>query len=276
MAIFRVEKSKDYTVMSNYHLRDSSLSLKAKGLLSQMLSLPEGWDFTLTGLSEINKESKDAIRSAVNELEKAGYIVRHQTADAAGKFSSNEYIIYEQPVTDSPSLDFPTTENPTTENPMTENPTSENPTSEKPSTENPTQLNKDIFSKDIYKEKINKKEKSPPGKKSFDPMPLFVDWIGENFSDFSRDEKNSLYLALVRFVESRKDIKKPIQSRSAVTALCNKLMRFTADADGCIDVETMIDMLDTAASSGWRSVYRPGSAAAKQQKPKSGRVYEEL
>ena len=109
MAVFRIEKSKDYTVMSNYHLRDTSLSLKAKGLLSQMLSLPEGWDYTLTGLSEINKESKDAIRSAVQELEKAGYIVRHQTADAGGKFSSNEYIIYEHPPDLSPSLENPTT-----------------------------------------------------------------------------------------------------------------------------------------------------------------------
>ena len=71
MAVFRVERTRDYTVMSNHHLRDKNLSLKAKGLLSQMLSLPEDWDYTLAGLSRINRESKDAIRSAVNELEKA-------------------------------------------------------------------------------------------------------------------------------------------------------------------------------------------------------------
>ena len=93
--------------MSNYHLRDSTLSLKAKGLLSQMLSLPEGWDYTLSGLAEINKESKDAIRSAVNELEQAGYVIRRQTADAQGKFSANEYVIHEQPVSAQPLLDFP-------------------------------------------------------------------------------------------------------------------------------------------------------------------------
>ena len=74
MAVFRVERTQGYTVMSNYHLRDKSLSLKAKGLLSQMLSLPEDWDYTLSGLAVINRESKDAIRSAVNELEKAGYM----------------------------------------------------------------------------------------------------------------------------------------------------------------------------------------------------------
>ncbi len=81
MSVFRVEKSKDYTVMSNYHLRDKALSLKAKGLLSQMLSLPEDWDYTMKGLSAINRESIDAIRQAVKELEQAGYIIRSRNRD---------------------------------------------------------------------------------------------------------------------------------------------------------------------------------------------------
>ena len=117
MAVFRVERTRDYTVMSNHHLKNKDLSLKAKGLLSQMLSLPENWDYTLAGLSAINRESKDAIRSAVNELEKAGYIRRRQTVDSRGKFSGNEYIIYEQPSSASPSSGFPTTGNPSTEKP---------------------------------------------------------------------------------------------------------------------------------------------------------------
>lgn len=79
MAVFRVERTGDYTVMSNFHLKDKRLSLKAKGLLSQMLSLPDDWDYTLSGLCFINRESKDAIRSAINELERAGYIRRKQT-----------------------------------------------------------------------------------------------------------------------------------------------------------------------------------------------------
>ena len=133
MPVFRVEKNKGYTVMSNYHLRDRTLSLKAKGLLSQILSLPEDWDYTLSGLCHINRESKDAIRSAVNELERAGYIERHQTTDASGKFSSNEYIIHESPISLPPSLDKPLSENPTTG---------------KPTSENPTQLNKDRVTKD--------------------------------------------------------------------------------------------------------------------------------
>ena len=108
MAVFRVERNRNYTVMSNVHLRDKRLSLKAKGLLSQMLSLPPNWDYTLTGLSCINKESRDAIRSAVQELERCGYVVRRQTVDKAGRFASNEYTIYEVPPK-APLLDFPTT-----------------------------------------------------------------------------------------------------------------------------------------------------------------------
>ena len=141
MAVFRVERNTGYTVMSNHHLRNKELSLKAKGLLSQMLSLPEDWDYTLAGLSYINRESIDAIRTAVWELEKAGYITRRQGRDEKGKMTAIEYTIYEQP--QPPALDCPVLENPTADNPILENPTTDNPTSE-----NPTQLNKDILSKE--------------------------------------------------------------------------------------------------------------------------------
>ena len=106
MAIFRVEKNKNYTVMSNHHLRDTSLSLKAKGLLSQILSLPEEWDYTLQGLACINREQLDAIRQAVHELERAGYIVRTRERDSRGRLCGTEYSIYEQPrlSPDSPAL----------------------------------------------------------------------------------------------------------------------------------------------------------------------------
>jgi hypothetical protein len=99
MAVFRVEKNKGYTVMSNHHLRDKGLSLKAKGLLSQMLSLPDNWDYTLKGLAAINREGIDAIREAVKELERAGYIVRSRERDANGCLRGIEYVIYEQPNT---------------------------------------------------------------------------------------------------------------------------------------------------------------------------------
>ena len=150
MAVFRVEKNKGYTVMRNNHLRNKELSLKSKGLLSQMLSLPEDWDYTLAGLSYINRESIDAIRTAVWKLEKAGYIARRQGRDEKGKMTAIEYTIYEQP--QPPGLDCPVLENPTADNPILENPTTDNPTSE-----NPMQLNKDIQKTDLSKkEKINK------------------------------------------------------------------------------------------------------------------------
>ena len=129
MAVFRVERTSDYTVMSNYHLRDKRLSLKAKGLLSQMLSLPEDWDYTLAGLCYINRESKDAIRTAIRELEQAGYIRRRQTTDSGGKFAGNEYTIYErpqEPPSGEPSSEKPSSRNPTTGKPMPENPTQQN------------------------------------------------------------------------------------------------------------------------------------------------------
>lgn len=97
MAVFRVERTHNYTVMSNYHLRDKGLSLKAKGLLSQMLSLPENWDYTLAGLARINAEGRDAIRAAVQELERAGYICRSRVRDDKGCLRGTEYIIYERP-----------------------------------------------------------------------------------------------------------------------------------------------------------------------------------
>ena len=117
MSVFRVEKNKGYTVMSNHHLRNHTLSLKAKGLLSQMLSLPDDWDYTLQGLAQINKESIDAIREAVRELERAGYIKRSRERDERGCLRGTVYTIYEQPhaepTLEKPMLDFPTLENPT-------------------------------------------------------------------------------------------------------------------------------------------------------------------
>lgn len=97
MAVFRIERTRDYTVMSNHHLRNGKLSLKAKGLLSMMLSLPEDWNYTTRGLAAICKEGVDAIGGALRELETAGYIVRHQLRDRQGRISDTEYVIYEQP-----------------------------------------------------------------------------------------------------------------------------------------------------------------------------------
>ena len=112
MAVFRVEKNSGYTVMSNHHLRNRNLSLKAKGLLSQMLSLPEDWDYTLQGLARINRESIDAIRQAIRELEQAGYIQRSRERDEKGRLRGADYVIFELP------QPVPASVSPTLENPM--------------------------------------------------------------------------------------------------------------------------------------------------------------
>ena len=122
MAVFRIERTRDYTVMSNHHLRNANLSLKAKGLLSMMLSLPEDWNYTTRGLAKICKEGVDAIGGALRELEAAGYIVRHKLRDRQGRISDTEYVIYEQPQLRKPDTDSPDTENPYMDKPDTEKP----------------------------------------------------------------------------------------------------------------------------------------------------------
>ena len=133
LAVFRVEKTKDYTTMSNHHLKNRNLSLKAVGIMSKILSLPDDWDYTLRGLSKLTSDGIDSVRAAIRELEAAGYIVRSQSRDAHGRLSKNEYTVYEiphllGPSPDNPSLDIPSSENPTTVIPSTENPSMENPT----------------------------------------------------------------------------------------------------------------------------------------------------
>lgn len=120
MAVFRVEKNHSYTVMANHHLRDERLSLKSKGLLSLILSLPDDWRISIEGMTQFSSDGKDAIRSAIRELTDTGYITRAQTHSEAGKFSGYDYVVHETP-TASPSSGFPTMEKPTTENPTLRN-----------------------------------------------------------------------------------------------------------------------------------------------------------
>ena len=127
MAVFRIERTRDYTVMSNHHLRDKALSLKSKGLLSMMLSLPEDWNYTTRGLAKICKEGVDAIGGALRELESAGYIVRHQMRDRQGRICDTEYVIYEQPQPKAPDTPQPDTASPDTENPYLDDPDTEKP-----------------------------------------------------------------------------------------------------------------------------------------------------
>ena len=216
MAVFRVEKTQNYTVMSNHHLRDKRLSLKAVGLLSKMLSLTNEWEYSTRGLAAICKEGVDAIGAALKELETCGYLVRHQLRDDKGRISDTEYVIYETPHTACPD---------------TENPYMDKPDTDKPDTENPAQLNKDIsnYPKDKITSGVNidsipflsedSAAKPPEPKRSeakFREMVVYREIIKENIAyshlleelPFDHDRIDEIVELLVETVcSSRKSIR---------------------------------------------------------------------
>lgn len=155
MAVFRIEKTRDYTVMSNHHLRDRSLSLKAKGLLSLMLSLPEEWDYTTKGLARICKDGVDSICAGVRELEEHGYVIRQRVRNPNGQLGAIEYTILEEPRPPEPGK-------PERENPVLDNPEQASPVLEEPEQENPAQLNTNRSSKEKSKKDLSSTEGSNP------------------------------------------------------------------------------------------------------------------
>ena len=157
MAVFRIEKTRDYTVMSNHHLRDKSLSLKAKGLLSLMLSLPEEWDYTTKGLARICKDGVDSICAGVRELEEHGYVIRQRVRNPNGQLGAIEYTILEQPRPPEPKP-----QKPERENPVLDNPEQASPVLEEPEQGNPAQLNTNKSSKEKSKKDLSSTEGSNP------------------------------------------------------------------------------------------------------------------
>ena len=162
MAVFRVERTRDYTVICNHHLKDMNLSLKAKGLLSIMLSLPDTWNYTTRGLAAICKEGVDAIRSGIQELEKAGYIIRRRLRGPDGRITDTEYVIYEQPIQpntppapEEPDAPSPGAEGPDMPAPHTENPYAVGPGAVAPFAGNPAQLNINQVSTDGSKTNLS-------------------------------------------------------------------------------------------------------------------------
>ncbi len=163
MAVFRIEKTRDYTVMSNHHLRNTNLSLKAKGLLSLMLSLPENWDYTTKGLARICKDGVDSICAGVRELEEQGYVIRERVRNPNGQLGAIEYTILEQPRP-------PEREKPERENPVLGNPILDSPALGKPEQGNPAQLNTKESSKQKSKKDLSSTEISNPIQSN--PQPL--------------------------------------------------------------------------------------------------------
>ena len=159
MAVIRVNKTADYTVMSNTHFKEKEMSLKAKGLLSMMLSLPDTWDYSIAGLVSLSKDGKDSVMNALAELEEFGYLIRTRIVNEKGQFAGYDYNIYENPQT-------------------------ENPYSEKPKTEKPPQLNtKESIPKELNTQKIYGEE---PKRKRFVPPTL------EDVQAYCLERKNNV------------------------------------------------------------------------------------
>lgn len=242
MAECIVQRTDGYTVMSNHHLRDMNLSLKAKGLLSLILSLPKEWDYTIRGLAAICHEGKQAVGAALTELEKAGYIERHKITEG-GKFAGNQYIIREVPVVPCP------------ENRDTDNPATENPAPENPAPGNQAEIIKDQSSKD----QSSKDKKSVRAKKGSYELgdgqmdELITQNIGTlgDSNGWAREEKNAVYKLVKEFYAPRATSgKPPAHTARGVGGLFRKL----APVGKC-SYQQASDMLLTAIERGWTSVY---------------------
>lgn len=144
MALIRIHKTDNYTVMCNNHLREKQMSLKAMGLMSLMLSLPDNWEYSISGLTKLARDGKDSVMNALTELEHFGYLKRTRRYDERGRFAGYDYDIFEQPQAVTP---------------YSGNPNTDKPYSEKPNTENPPQLNTYIQSTNTQSTDIKKESK---------------------------------------------------------------------------------------------------------------------
>lgn len=201
MAVFRVERTKDFTIMSNHHLRNRNLSLKAKGLHSLMLSLPEGWDYTQAGLAHICRDGLSSIRATVAELEEHGYLKRHRLRNDKGQLTETEYTILEHPVRPqiaSGSQSDPICENrtqasqPICDFPILDSPMLDFPAEEKPMEENRMQL---IYSgnQNIQKSNMNKSIIHP-----INPMPSALCYHDEPMDRIDMTDEARAYRALIK------------------------------------------------------------------------------
>ena len=169
MTVVRVVKDKNFITMGKYHLQEKEMSLKAIGLLSIMLSLPENWDYSIKGLVKIRKESYDSIRTTLKELEKFGYLKRTQILDK-GKFVDVEYTIYEKPQLENSLL----------EKPITENQTQLNNKELNNINNKEKNINKKVFTKPTYNEVLDyciSRDSTVDARKFFDYYDV-ADWDG--------------------------------------------------------------------------------------------------
>lgn len=227
MSVIRVHKTKNFTVMSNTHFKERNMSLKAKGLLSLMLSLPDEWDYSIAGLVTLSKDGKDAVMSALSELEEFGYLTRTRKTDEKGRFSGVEYQIFEVP------------------NPVSDKPISEQQKAENTNEENPPLLNTKLTNK-----KNNKELKEV--NKDINDLSIFDNILKE----IEDKELRALY---VDYIEMRNTIGSPVSKR-ALTMLIDRCARIAN-----FDVAIQKEMIEAAVINNWKSVYLPKKEEEKQQ-----------
>lgn len=224
MSVVRVHKSANFTVMSNYHFKERAMSLKAKGLLSLMLSLPDDWNYSISGLVTLSKDGKDSVMSALAELEEFGYLVRNRTTNNKGQFSGIEYNIYEQPQRDLPSAAKQITEK---------------QQEDKQNTEKPPQLNTKLTNK------LNNQElrELNTDKKAF--YLSFYENVLQHIKDIE------LKALLIDYIEMRNNINAPISARG-LSMLINRLARLSN-----FNNDLQKEMVEAAIINNWKSVYLP-------------------
>ena len=259
MPVIRVQKTKNYTVMANYHLRDKRLSFKAKGLMSFMLSLPEKWDYSITGLSMFGTDKIDSVRNALKELEKQGYVRVERVRDNKGMLRGTEYTVMEKPILENPTLEKPILEKPILENP-TQLSTKEESTKEESTKEVSKEERKELNlgSDGIYKlsdiQSVDQRSTNGIPSGSIGKVRLGKDSIGKNkkkkkpylLDSYSKNEE--LISSLKDFIEMRKKIKAPMTER-AVNLMLSKLSSMAND-----DTEK-IKIINQSIMNSWKGIF---------------------
>lgn len=222
MSIMRVHKTSNFTVMSNFHFKEKKMSLKAKGLLSLMLSLPDTWDYSVSGLATLSKDGKDSVMSALGELEKFGYLTRVRLTNDKGQFTGIEYNIYEEPQPKKP---------------IVENPISGKEDKEKPILENPEQLNTNSI-KELNNNITNESNKDKEA-------------IDELLCSLGNVELIEHYW---NYIDMRKDIESPLTARS-LKILIARNERLT---NGNVKLQKLL--LENATLNEWKNIYLPNES----------------
>lgn len=240
MAIIRVEKRSNFTVVDNTFIRDKNLSLKAKGLMLLMLSLPPEWDYSVAGLAAICKEGMTAIRASLKELEQNYYLIRERKNNEKGYFVY-EYILKEIP-------EPPCKENLHTATTHTEEGYAEEAYADPVQTENRTQINKEELKKDLLKKDLVNKEKSK-GLSEIQADEILVELVSDS-------ELRDMYH---EYILMREEIGAPLTARSLklLIARCERLSEF--------NVGLQKAMIEQSCLQQWKSVYPP----SKNEKAKN-------